>query len=166
MDDQHEKSGLQLDVFCNVRTEPCAQVSLACLYALVPLGGPAWGNIPPLEDEVNEFLEKTNLKSLSAARAGVGAQLPEATTPMAVARSTGVRAAGGVRQEPSQPPPQFMKRSSSGAGPVSPAAVGMAPGRSPASGDVSERRRSIQMTAGSLAVRVHFATPLCRAANN
>ena len=136
------------------------------LCGLVPLGGPAWGNIPPLEDEVNEFLEKINLKSLSAARGSVGAQLPEATPPVAVARSPGMRAAGGVRQEPSQPPPQFMKRGSSGAGPVSPAATGVAPGRTAGSGDVSERRRSIQMTAGSLAVRVHFAAPLFRAADS
>lgn len=120
------------------------------------LGGPDWGNIPPLEDEVTEFLATTNLKSLSARAGGGGAQLPEATPPLAVSRSSGIRAAGGVRQEPSQPPPQFMKRGPSGAGPVSPAAVASAitPGRSSTAGDVSERRRSIQMTAGSLAVRV------------
>lgn len=81
----------------------------------MPLGGLAWGSIPPLEDEINELLEKTNLKALSAAldsNSSAGARLPEATPPLAVARSTGTRAAG-VRHEPSQPPPQFMKRGSS-----------------------------------------------------
>ena len=123
-------------------------------FSFRSLGGPDWGNIPPLEDEIIEFLETNNLKSLSVASAGSSAQVPEATPPMAV-RQPGIRAASGLRQEPSQPPPQFMKRGSSGAGPVSPAAAALGtPGRTPAGGDVSERRRSIQMTAGSLAVRV------------
>ena len=122
------------------------------------LGGPDWGNIPPLEDEINAFLEKTNLKALSLATSGGAGSIqpPEATPPLAAVRAAGARAAGGPRQEPSKPPPQFMKRRPSVGGAASPAAtapVGSAAGTAPGVAGISERRRSIQLTAGSLAVR-------------
>lgn len=128
----------------------------ACL--IVFLGGPDWGNIPPLEDEINAFLEKTNLKALSSAELGGGGSTlpPEATPPLAAVRAAGARAAGGPRQEPSKPPPQFMKRRPSIGGAASPTATAptaSTAGTVPGVAGISERRRSIQMTAGSLAVR-------------
>ena len=116
------------------------------------IGGPAWGDIPPLVDEVDDFLASTNLKALSTGRAGGGAARLSEATPPASGRAAVAAAAGAVvRQEPSQPPPQFMKgRPGAAAAASSPAAA--------AGGGIAERRRSIQMTAGSLAVRCIHTT--------
>ena len=67
------------------------------LYSTI--GGPRWGEIPPHQQEVFDFLATTNLRSLAG---GGGAVVQEATPPQSA--GAGVQP---VRREPSQPPPQF-----------------------------------------------------------